>query len=223
MSHSRKKYRVAPSQSSIDDTLSTTSKGSSSTLPPHLRDRSSVISTPTMKNSAYLNLPDRGRPSQTVDLSEATQGNAYKDTSTVTASVGNQPISAGTQSPKTNYASERPFACTFPGCVKIFKSKKDLVKHKIADEEGHDYCKVCDLDFQNDESLHLHKVASEKHICCPICSEDFKSEGGRDRHCTQVNASQLSLDIADRCRCMPRNKISTAEDAENTSPKGPLC
>lgn len=58
--------------------------------------------------------------------------------------------------------------------------------HKVT---RHDYCLKCDLDFRDDAALLVHKVGSEKHIACPLCSEDFKSTDGRDRHVRQVSSS----------------------------------
>lgn len=186
MSHSRKKYRVPLTQSSIDDSMSVTTEGSSSTPPAQLRNQSSVASTQTMKQSSSSRMPYRGDPSESGGSSEGTPGSSNGGLSSNKASVGYHPAPIEKQLPQSNYVAARPFTCTFAGCIKIFKTQKELIKHKIADDEGHDYCTLCDLDFQDDESLHLHKLATDKHICCPICSEDFRSEGGRDRHFIQV-------------------------------------
>ncbi len=90
-----------------------------------------------------------------------------------------QPSSAG---------PSRRFRCPFADCSRGFNHEKDLRTHKIAE---HDYCKICDLDFKDDEAFHVHKMQSEKHITCPMCSVDFQSESGRDRHFKQV-CSKLS-------------------------------
>lgn len=88
--------------------------------------------------------------------------------------------------PLTNFARNNPFACSFPDCSRVFKSVGLLKQHKASDDAGHDYCKICDMDFKDDDALHLHKIGSERHICCEVCSEDFESESGRDRHVRQV-------------------------------------
>lgn len=188
MPPSRKSYRVPSTLSSVDGSISTITEGSSSTLPTPLRDHHSDTSFLPVSASSHSKMPSPEYPPQRVRPNEVLQADAGEGSSTRRGSTQSQPASANHPTPLTNYGSDRPFACTFQGCKKIFKTKKDLIKHKMADDEGHDYCKVCDLDFEDDDSLHRHKVASEKHICCPICSEDFKSDGGRDRHFAQVTA-----------------------------------
>ncbi|KAL8642511.1 MAG: hypothetical protein Q9228_000803 [Teloschistes exilis] len=76
-------------------------------------------------------------------------------------------------------SQDAPFPCTYKDCDLGFQTRKDLRKHKFRD---HDYCRVCDLDFEDDDAFHQHKIHSEKHICCTVCSLDFYSESGRDRH-----------------------------------------
>lgn len=193
MPPSRKSYRVPSTLSSAGDSFSTTTETSSSTLPAPLRNHHSDTSFSPVSASSHSKMPSLEYPPQTLKPNEVVQddageGPSSRNVSSRNVSTQSQPASKNHPIPLTNYASDRPFPCTFQGCKKIFKTKKDLVKHKMADEEGHDYCKICDLDFEDDDSLHRHKVASEKHICCPICSEDFKSDGGRDRHFTQVRA-----------------------------------
>lgn len=61
---------------------------------------------------------------------------------------------------------------------------------------GHDYCKICKLDFEDDAAYHMHKMESEAHITCSICSEDFKSEGGLKRHGLQMHAHEQNI----KCR-----------------------
>lgn len=82
------------------------------------------------------------------------------------------------------------FPCTYADCKRGFRSLKDLCQHKI---DEHDYCKVCDEDFDDLDALHRHKIASERHITCTVCSVDFLSEMGRDRHYTQVSHTILVL------------------------------
>lgn len=87
--------------------------------------------------------------------------------------------------PKSSHFGKR-YACTFKGCGRRFDEKASLAKHK---DSEHDYCVACDLDFDDDEALHVHKMQSSMHIICPICGIDFKSEPGRDRHAKQVSHS----------------------------------
>lgn len=63
-----------------------------------------------------------------------------------------------------------------------------MKKHKKSDPE-HEYCVRCDENFEYEERHLMHKIATEKHIVCPICGLDFRSEGGRDGHIRQVSKS----------------------------------
>ncbi|MCJ1229729.1 hypothetical protein MMC12_006399 [Toensbergia leucococca] len=81
--------------------------------------------------------------------------------------------------------------CTFPNCNAKFASLVLLKRHK---NERHDYCKRCDLDFEDDAAYLKHKIFDiENHITCCICSEDFHSEGGRDRHFRQAHAADQNI------------------------------
>ena len=76
--------------------------------------------------------------------------------------------------------------CTYQGCDLVFPSVREMKKHKTL-YPHHDYCRMCDEDFEDEERLLIHKLHPDNsHICCPICGMDFKSEGGRDLHCQQV-------------------------------------
>lgn len=81
----------------------------------------------------------------------------------------------------------RAFPCTFADCEEAFPTESLLLKHKASPMSGHDYCKICKLDFEDDAAYHMHKMESEAHITCSICSEDFKSEGGLKRHGLQAS------------------------------------
>ena len=79
------------------------------------------------------------------------------------------------------------FPCTYEKCTHGFMNKKAFKDHK---EEEHDYCRVCDEDYDDGEQLLKHKMNSDNHICCGVCGIDFRSEAGRDKHVRQVR--QLS-------------------------------
>jgi len=80
---------------------------------------------------------------------------------------------------------DSPFPCTYDDCTRGFAREKDMKKHK---GEDHDWCRVCNEDFEDDDALLFHKINSERHICCAICGDDFRSESGRDRHQRQVGS-----------------------------------
>lgn len=84
--------------------------------------------------------------------------------------------------------------CTFKGCQLTFPDQKALIKHK---DSEHDYCIKCDMDFPDDETMHVHKMGSEKHIICQICGIDFRSDTGRDRHAKQVSIYQQDQALVD--------------------------
>lgn len=108
--------------------------------------------------------------------------------------------------------------CPFPDCDQMFHTNALLIKHKANPESGHDYCKLCDLDFEDDDAYHIHKMSSDKHITCHICSEDFRSEAGCKRHMSQVRfALPCQNAYLTEFRCMPPNKTSSAGDVPNSS------
>ena len=65
-----------------------------------------------------------------------------------------------------------------------FRSNRDLQKHKYEEHDG--YCKLCDVDTENFQTLIEHKNLEIRHISCEICGRDFKSSAGRDRHQLKV-------------------------------------
>ncbi|KAL8980163.1 MAG: hypothetical protein Q9177_005956, partial [Variospora cf. flavescens] len=82
------------------------------------------------------------------------------------------------------------FPCPYDGCKEGFRLLRDLRKHKLVE---HDYCKICDEDFDDYDSFHKHKIMSERHITCAVCSMDFKSEAGRDRHYLQAHQTAHNI------------------------------
>lgn len=120
------------------------------------------------------------------------------------------------RSDQTNSAMR--FPCPFPDCDESFTTNALLIKHKANPNSGHDYCKLCDLDFEDDDAYHIHKMSSDKHITCHICSEDFRSEAGCKRHMSQVgSALPCRYAYLTEIRCMLPNKTSSAGDVPNSS------
>lgn len=78
---------------------------------------------------------------------------------------------------------ESKFPCTYENCTLGFMNMKALRGHK---EKEHDYCRICDEDYDSGDKLLEHKMNSNNHICCSVCGQDFGSEGGRDKHVRQV-------------------------------------
>ncbi|KAE8406790.1 hypothetical protein BDV37DRAFT_280400 [Aspergillus pseudonomiae] len=79
--------------------------------------------------------------------------------------------------------------CTYPLCKLVFKSEGEMKQHKTFDNE-HEYCAQCDEDFEDEERLLIHKIKSVKHIVCPVCGIEFRSDGGRNAHIRQNHQSQ---------------------------------
>ncbi|KAI9733321.1 MAG: hypothetical protein M1834_003405 [Cirrosporium novae-zelandiae] len=90
--------------------------------------------------------------------------------------------------------SKNYIPCTFKNCQAKFESLGALQRHKHSAPE-HDYCKACDLDFDDEDSLRIHKVqmTDKKHIVCEHCGCDFKSEGGKNRHIKQMHRTGQNI------------------------------
>ncbi|PGG96087.1 hypothetical protein AJ80_09875 [Polytolypa hystricis UAMH7299] len=84
------------------------------------------------------------------------------------------------------------FPCTFAGCLRVFDSLKALKGHKKTTPE-HEYCFRCDLDFADEDQILIHKIESNKHIACPLCGAEFKSEGGRNGHIRQFHQAEQNI------------------------------
>lgn len=86
--------------------------------------------------------------------------------------------------------------CTYANCYQRFDSVEAMKKHKakMADKvDGiHDsYCKRCDEDCPDDTEYFIHQLQSKKHMPCPACGVEFKSEGGRARHVSIVGLATI--------------------------------
>ncbi|KAI5367913.1 Putative Zinc finger C2H2-type [Septoria linicola] len=103
---------------------------------------------------------------------------------------------------------ERGVPCTYSSCQHRFPSVKAMQAHKVDDPE-HFYCKKCDVDCDDWESLTKHKVdkmapfvegrkrvRDEKpiHIVCEFCGESFKSFDGRKLHRARYHPADQDID-----------------------------
>lgn len=93
------------------------------------------------------------------------------------------PMNAGKLTKSAKHDSKVP--CTYEDCTRGFTKEADMKRHK---DEDHEWCRLCNVDCADDEALLEHKVQSDKHICCDICGEDFRSETGKERHMRQVRS-----------------------------------
>lgn len=138
-------------------------------LPPHLRrgssTRRSMASTPSTVPT----------PSTTSTQKMYKPGNR-----------GTPAMNSRTAAKSAKHASNYP--CTYQDCTQGFEHRKELKFHKI---EKHDYCRICDLDCVDYDDLLYHKINSDKHICCRVCGDDFRSESGRNFHEKQVRSAPI--------------------------------
>ena len=93
------------------------------------------------------------------------------------------PMNAGKLAKSAKHDSKAP--CTYEDCTRGFTKETDMKRHK---DEDHEWCRLCNVDCADDVALLEHKVQSDKHICCDICGEDFRSENGKERHMRQVRS-----------------------------------
>lgn len=167
-------------------------------VPPHLRGGASSASSSASNNASQLN----PRSENFKPRGATVKSNHKLGQSARSAQVDTNPR----------------FLCPFPDCGESFPTNALLIKHKANPNSGHDYCILCDLDFEDDDAYHIHKMSSEKHITCHICSEDFRSEAGCKRHMSQVsNTLPLRNLYLTDLRCMLPNKTSSAGDVPNSS------
>ncbi|MCJ1281598.1 hypothetical protein MMC26_000918 [Xylographa opegraphella] len=84
----------------------------------------------------------------------------------------------------------RNYPCPYEDCRLGFDTLKEIRMHKV---EMHDYCRRCDKDFKDSQDYLDHKIESPEHIACPICGEDFRSNGGRDVHIRTIHPNPQNL------------------------------
>ncbi|KAL8870163.1 MAG: hypothetical protein Q9174_003731 [Haloplaca sp. 1 TL-2023] len=141
-----------------------------------------------------LGVPEANRPKKdSQPPSNASTARAPTSTATRTASAGQrlQTIRPSAKPATAGSASRTaPFPCPYPECKRGFQGLGDLRIHK---ENEHDYCRTCDVDCEDFDGLHQHKIMSDRHICCTVCSMDFRSESGRDRHYIQMHGSAHNI------------------------------
>ena len=107
----------------------------------------------------------RGKPAATTQVSESTPS-----------------MNAGKLAKSAKHDSKVP--CTYKDCTRGFTKETDMCRHK---DEDHDWCRLCNVDCEDDLALLQHKVDSDRHICCDVCGEDFRSETGKERHMRLVS------------------------------------
>ncbi|KAK5118931.1 hypothetical protein LTR62_000142 [Meristemomyces frigidus] len=113
----------------------------------------------------------------------------------------------------------RKVKCTYSDCQEMFPDQKAMRRHKKYNDE-HDYCKPCDIDFQDFETFTQHKVtmmdefqrnrkhvandARPKHIVCEFCGEDFETFGGRRLHRERTHQAEQQIKCPGCCALFTR-------------------
>ncbi|KAF4636451.1 hypothetical protein G7Y89_g1639 [Cudoniella acicularis] len=64
---------------------------------------------------------------------------------------------------------------------------------KPESESEYHPCRKCDLTFPSWMAFHQHKVASDRHVCCLVCSKDFVTKEACDIHVKQFHAAKQNL------------------------------
>jgi hypothetical protein len=52
--------------------------------------------------------------------------------------------------------------CTYEDCHRHFADEKAMIRHKMSDP-NHSYCKLCNVDCEDDMYLFIHQLASPQH------------------------------------------------------------
>ena len=194
---------VKPSYANRAKAALSLTDGNSNVLLPYLRKSPSVGSSQSLSNievfsqinKVHSNLPTilaTGNASSSKDRyehlvaarlrssgSEAMQHDNDKKSDKPTS----KPMNSGTAAKSAK--TDAKFPCSYDDCSMGFDDITALKKHKYLDHDG--YCKLCDVDTEDHESLKQHKRDSLKHVCCQWCSRDFRSESGRDYHERQAS------------------------------------
>ncbi|KAH9867040.1 hypothetical protein IAQ61_007631 [Plenodomus lingam] len=73
--------------------------------------------------------------------------------------------------------------CTYQSCGLYFVNEKAMKRHKRYSEE-HEYCHLCNEDFDTIEDYIQHKIIKpvEHKKACRVCGDEFKSDSGLKRH-----------------------------------------
>ncbi|KAM3863385.1 zinc finger protein ZIC 2-B-like [Diretmus argenteus] len=100
------------------------------------------------------------------------------------------------------HTGEKPFACPFPGCCKVFARSENLKIHKrthtgekpfVCDFFG------CDRRFANssDRKKHMHVHTSDKPYVCKMCDKSYTHPSSLRKHMKVHDSSSSSLSASD--------------------------
>ena len=168
-------------------------------LPPHLRAASSIISSNGTSPISHLrggssvisskvseHAASNGNRAASVNFKHLPEAQIDAVSTPKANNTRNLDMNAGKAAKSAKLDSN--FPCTYKDCTRGFAKEKSMKAHK---DEDHDWCRDCNLDFEDNDAFIQHKIENEdKHICCRICGTDFQSEGGRNRHEKQHGTQQ---------------------------------
>lgn len=151
-------------------------------LPPHLRGvplvaASSKPQAQLLHRSLRSSIEKQPLGAGLADLRLDTQPSSVAPAPKIR--TGDAATWAKDQKPSRSVKLYTKFPCPHDSCGLGFSDLKALRNHR---KNQHEYCSICDLDFIDFKEHIDHKMRSDRHITCPVCGEDFRSEGGRDRH-----------------------------------------
>lgn len=120
---------------------------------------------------------------------------------------------------KSRHSTERPLACSEPGCAKTFKTSNTLYEHKrFVHYKNHRLaCKKCSFVTNREKILLRHsKTHSEDriyHCPIPLCSKSFKNRKSLMTHQRNVHSISNTEDVFECGLCFHLAKTKKEIDS----------
>ncbi|KAL9043987.1 MAG: hypothetical protein Q9214_002843, partial [Letrouitia sp. 1 TL-2023] len=134
------------------ETVSSTSRLHDNDLNPPSMTNRAAKAEPMPSQAIFLGRSPQTSVPATAKLGRgnsilSTKSSMYTKVNTLTQSTthGRTAVSA---------SRDAPFPCTYADCSRGFQTRPALKEHKI---QEHDYCRVCDMDFEDDDAFNAHK------------------------------------------------------------------
>ncbi|ETS86525.1 hypothetical protein PFICI_00353 [Pestalotiopsis fici W106-1] len=108
-------------------------------------------------------------------------------------------------------SDEPEFCCDYDSCSEVFDDEDLLRDHEV---EDHFYCDACDRQFQDFNSIKMHRnsrVHRGTNAACPFCRDSFVTAAGVFHHLEQGGCSKA-----------PLNRIQVYEAVKRQDPNGIL-
>ncbi|MCJ1466960.1 hypothetical protein MMC07_005582 [Pseudocyphellaria aurata] len=171
-------------------------------MPSHLRGNSSASPHPLRDHLTRDAIPPHLRDPQT------------------TPSARGIPSIPAAQATNGHVNPARAFPCSFADCEEAFPTEALLLRHKGSPYSGHDHCKLCKLDFEDDSAYHLHKMQSEMHaheqnITCRGCGKVFLKGAALLNHIEQNQCPGIDKTDFETQRAMMAIAMHNISNSEN--------